>query len=118
MILYNGATGGLGRYLAAPLSRLGLPSHPLTARLEDLPALREELDGLETSSPVTFIHLAALVSDPACEADPTAAYQINVELAHATTSVIVEWAFRRGVTTRVIFASTGHVYATQPLNTR
>lgn len=118
MILYNGATGGLGRYLAGPLSRLDETSHALVARLEDRPALERELEGLDPRDPVTFIHLAALVSVPACEVDPVAAHEINVSLARSSVSTILDWASRRGVGLRVIYVSSGHVYAAQAPRSR
>jgi nucleoside-diphosphate-sugar epimerase len=111
VILYNGATGGLGRYLAGPLNRSGQRSHILGARLEDQVALQRELERLDPSNSVTFIHMAARVSVPACEADPTAAHEINVSLARSTVTAVLDWASRRGASVRVIYVSTGHVYA-------
>jgi nucleoside-diphosphate-sugar epimerase len=111
VILYNGATGGIGRYFADPLTRFGQASHILAARLEDRPALQRELEHLDAPDPVTFIHLAARVSVPACEADPIAAHEINVSLARSTLVAIIDWASHRGVGLRVIYVSTGHVYA-------
>ena len=118
MILYNGASGGLGRYLAGPLGGLGEPSHALTARLEDQPGLGAELSRLDPGGAVTFIHLAARVSVPACEADPSGAYNTNVLLARATVATVLGWAARRGARARLIYVSTGHVYAAQPSGTR
>jgi nucleoside-diphosphate-sugar epimerase len=118
MILYNGASGGLGRYLAPPLSRLDEPSHALTARLDDQSGLEIELDRLDPRGSVTFIHLAARVSVPACESDPAGAYSTNVILARATIATVLDWALRRGATARVIYVSSGHVYAAQPDGSR
>jgi GDP-4-dehydro-6-deoxy-D-mannose reductase len=118
MILYNGASGGLGRYLAQPLSNLHEPSHALMARLEDHGALEAELAQLDPGPSVTFIHLAARVSVPACEADPTAAYHINVDLAGSTVATILDWALGLGLGARVIYVSTGHVYEAQPDGSR
>ncbi|MHB8458932.1 MAG: NAD-dependent epimerase/dehydratase family protein [Candidatus Limnocylindrales bacterium] len=114
MILYNGASGGLGRYLAGPLSGLDEPSHALTARLDDQFELAAELSHLDPHGAVTFIHLAARVSVPACESDPSGAYNTNVLLARATVATVLEWASRRGAIARVIYLSSGHVYAAQP----
>lgn len=113
MILYNGASGGLGRYLVSSLGGTGESSHAFTARLEDQPGLDSELSQLEpgSGSAVTFIHLAARVSVPACEADPSGAYETNVVFARATVATVLDWASRHGVNTRVIYVSTGHVYA-------
>jgi nucleoside-diphosphate-sugar epimerase len=118
MILYNGATGGLGRYLAAPLARLEEPSHALAARLEDRSGLTAELAQLHPGPSLTFIHLAARVSVPACEADPTTAYNINVDLAGSTVGTILDWATGLGASARVIYVSTGHLYAAQPDGSR
>lgn len=60
---------------------------------------------------ITFIHLAARVSVPACEADPAGAYASNVVLARATAETVLRWSSARGLTARVIYVSTGHVYA-------
>jgi nucleoside-diphosphate-sugar epimerase len=114
VILYNGASGGIGQYLAEPLSRLHESWHALAARLEDPSGLAAELGRLDPGNAVTLIHLAARVSVPACESDPSAAYRTNVVLARATVETVLEWASRRGVIARVIYVGTGHVYATHP----
>jgi len=111
VILYNGASGGLGSYLAAAAEAYGEPPQILGNRLADQVGLKRELEELRPSSRVTFIHLAALVSVSACEADPVAARKTNVSLARATTDAVVEWAGRRNIDLRVIYVSTGHVYA-------
>lgn len=111
MILYNGASGSLGRYLGDTVRRRGLELHAITARLEDADGLSAELDALEPSDEVTFIHLAGRVSVPACEADPDGAFLTNVTLARSTTEGVLEWAERRRVAVQVIYVSTGHVYA-------
>ena len=118
MILYNGAAGGLGRHLAAPLLRRGEPWHALGARLEDQAGLAVELRQLDPRGRVTFIHLAARVSVPACEADPSGAYQTNVVLARETVATVLTWAAELGVSARVIYVSSGHVYAAQPDGSR
>lgn len=118
MILYNGASGGLGRYLAGPLSGLEEPSHALTARLEDQSGLVAELSQLDPRGAVTFIHLAARVSVPACESDPSGAYNTNVLLARATVATVLGWAARHGASARVIYVSSGHVYAAQEAGSR
>ena len=118
LILYNGASGGLGRYLAGPLRDAGVRAHTLTARLEDQAGMRAELSRLEPSPTVTFIHLAARVSVPACEADPQGAYVTNVTLAHATVATVLDWGARHHVSVRVIYVSSGHVYAAQAEGTR
>jgi nucleoside-diphosphate-sugar epimerase len=111
LILYNGATGGVGRYLAAALASAGKPSHAIASRLEDSAGLVNELACLDPGGDVALVHLAAMVSVPACEADPSAAYRTNVELAVQSTKTIIEWARSRSNKMRVVFVSTGHVYA-------
>lgn len=118
MIIYNGRTGGLGRFLAGAADSAGHAAHALTARLEDDGGLVSELEAIEPVGPVTFIHLAARVSVPACEADPEAAHRVNVHQAHSTVSRVIDWAGRRGITLRVIYVSSGHVYAEAPPGTR
>jgi GDP-4-dehydro-6-deoxy-D-mannose reductase len=118
VILYNGATGGLGRYLTARIERARLPSHAITARLEDPTRLREELGSVRPREAVTFIHLAAMVSVPACEADPIMARRVNVDLAQKSTGAIIDWARGGQVSLRVIYVSTGHVYAPGPTGSR
>jgi nucleoside-diphosphate-sugar epimerase len=118
VILYNGATGGLGRYLAPAISRRGEPSHIIAARLADQAGLKRELDAVPPHGPVTFIHLAARVSVPACEADPAAAREINVSLARSTTLTVIRWASLRDRALRVIYVSTGHVYAARGQHSR
>ena len=57
--------------------------------------LSEELDAIEPTDEVTFIHLAAMVSVPACEADPRAARAVNVRYARSATTAIIQWAESR-----------------------
>lgn len=111
VIIYNGATGGLGRHLGPAASRRREPAHVVASRLEDQTALVRELESIPSRQPVTFIHLAARVSVPACEANPTEAHQINVALALSTVRTVFQWASRRDLALRVIYVSTGHVYA-------
>ncbi len=118
MILYNGASGGLGRYLAGSLGLADARAHALQSRLEDQSGLEAELSRLDPSPAVTFIHLAARVSVPACEADPSGAYTTNVALAKSTVETVLNWASRHDVNARVIYVSSGHVYAAQPEGTR
>lgn len=113
MILYNGASGGLGRFLAPALHRSGQRGHVLGARLEDRSGLNAELARIQPDGPVTFIHLAARVSVPACEADPETARLINVDSARNTVEAVINWATTRRVTISVMLVSTGHVYAAQ-----
>lgn len=118
MILYNGASGGLGQYLAGSLAGPEQLAHALTSRLEDQSGLAAELSQLRPRGAVTFIHLAARVSVPACEADPSGAFNINVRLARATVSTVLDWATASGASVRVIYVSSGHVYASPPIGSR
>ena len=104
----------MGRYLADRLDARGLEHRSLSARLGDSVALADELALLQPAESVTFIHLAARVSVPACEADPQAAHRINVELAVETARQVVAWATAIGADVRLVYVSTGHVYAAQP----
>lgn len=118
MILYNGASGGLGQYLARSLVGPEQLAHALTSRLEDQSGLAAELSQLRPRGAVTFIHLAARVSVPACEADPSGAFNTNVRLAGATVATVLDWASGIGASVRVIYASSGHVYASPPIGSR
>lgn len=118
MIVYNGATGGLGQYLGAALAQRGLVAHAIRARMDDISGLVRELDGLKTSVSVTFIHLAAKVSVPECEAHPAEAYRVNVGLAGSTLTAVLDWAEARQIDARVVYVSTGHVYAKPTQKTR
>jgi nucleoside-diphosphate-sugar epimerase len=118
VILYNGASGGLGRYLATAAGPLDGSPHALRARLEDSAGIRSELDSLRTDKPITFVHLAAMVSVPACEADPARARSTNVTNAVAALESVIRWALHRGSPLRVIYVSTGHVYDAAPVGSR
>ena len=118
LILYNGSTGGLGRYLAASIGAYRLLGHPIRSRLEDPTALARELATLDGEGGATFVHLAARVSVPACEADPDAAYRVNVTLASSAVETALAWALDQRVDLRVIYVSTGHVYAAPQAHTR
>lgn len=112
MIVYNGSTGGLGRYLAPALARRGLPSIALRSRLEDTSGLRRELANLATPDrEITLLQLAARVSVPACEADPEGTFDVNVTQTIATVEAFSGWAQEAGLEARVAYVSSGHVYA-------
>ena len=111
MIIYNGASGGLGRHLRASAERIGETAHAIQARLEDSSSLARELDAIGKPDAVTFIHLAAKVSVPECEADPHGAEFVNVTLAESTARRLIQWARRGDTALRIIYVSSGHVYA-------
>lgn len=113
MIIYNGATGGIGRYLGKSIGAGQEAPYPLRSRMEDRAGLIAELAPLNPVGQVTFIHLAARVSVPACESDPTGAFRTNVALARATAATVLDWASLRGLVARVVYVSSGHVYAAQ-----
>jgi nucleoside-diphosphate-sugar epimerase len=64
--------------------------------VRDADARRRLLDGAQT-----VVHLAAIVGDPACAADPEKAQEINVGATRALLNDAVE-----GGTKRIVFAST------------
>src|ERR1044072_233783 len=99
----------MGRYLGPRITTRGLVGQALTARLESQGELAAELAALQPREPVTFIHLAARVAAPACEADPTAAQHINVELAAETARRVFDWASDRSLSVKLIYVSSGHV---------
>jgi UDP-glucose 4-epimerase len=111
VIIFNGATGGVGQYMAEAVRSQGDEHYSLTSRLEDVDALQNELASISPRGTVTFIHLAARVSVPACENDPDAAYFLNVASAHNAVAAVAEWASQRRLALRVVYISSGHVYA-------
>lgn len=114
MILYNGGTGGLGQYLPDALRSRGTVGTSLRARLEDTVALRQELKAIRPSEPIVFVQMAARVSVLACEADPQGTYKTNVLDTVATNANVLDWAEERSIAIRLIYVSTGHVYAALP----
>jgi len=117
-IVYNGASGGLGRYLGPALAKAKVPSHAIAARLEDAEGLRRELDHVEPHGEMTFIHLAGLVPVAICEAEPERAHRVNVVLARQAAQVVAAWAQERGVSLRLLYVSSGHVYAPATVGSR
>ena len=117
LILYNGATGGLGRHFAPAAVRHGLLVRAIRSRLEDRTALAAELTLLPPTESVAFVQLAAMVSVPACEANPELAFRTNVEGATASVETVIDWAAGRGMPSRIVYVSSGHVYA-PPFNRR
>jgi len=120
VILYNGQTGGLGRYFTAAARDANLVALPLRSRLEDRRGLFDELSyvfepQLRSEESVTFVQMAAQVSVPLCENDPVATYQTNVVDTLATVRDFVEWAHKRRREAKIIYVSTGHVYAASPV---
>jgi nucleoside-diphosphate-sugar epimerase len=60
-----------------------------------------------------LVQMASMVSIPQCERDPQAAHRVNVEDTQATVAAFIQWARERRLQARVIYVSTGHVYAAQ-----
>jgi nucleoside-diphosphate-sugar epimerase len=119
MLLFNGASGSLGAYLASALAAADVPGRALHARLERPDQLREELQRLRAEGPfparIVFAHLAAKVSVPECERDPLAAEAINVAAAARAVREVCEFVRGEGSEVRVVYVSSGHVYAaTEP----
>lgn len=114
MIFYNGATGGLGRYLGPLLAARGVDHRQLTTRIENSRTLHEELASEplpESGSVVALIHLAAVVSVPRCEADPDGARLVNADGALEYVRSFVGWCGGCGYLPTVVYVSSGHVYA-------
>jgi nucleoside-diphosphate-sugar epimerase len=105
-VVFNGASGGIGRHLDDALKNRAIPHVALHSRLEDRSGFKLELRRIPRG-PVTFIHLAAMVSVPACEANPSLAHAVNVDLAVQGLALVAD----RFESVRVIYVSTGHVYA-------
>jgi nucleoside-diphosphate-sugar epimerase len=115
-VVFNGQTGGLGRYMAAELEKANIPYTALRSRLEDLDGLLAELNAiyLFPADQVTFISLAGLVTAETCEKEPVRAQKVNVTDTTATISQFLDWGEQNGLATRVIYIGTGHVYAPKP----
>jgi nucleoside-diphosphate-sugar epimerase len=115
-VVYNGATGGLGRHLGAALADQSLSAWPVHSRLGDTTGLTEELDRLpiEPGSSLTFIQSAGMVSIIECEENPAETYDVNVLRTTVTVETFVKWAIANGNTPSILFISSGHVYAPPP----
>lgn len=112
-LVYNGATGGLGRHIGAALLDAGLPATSLASRLGDAGGLIDELEHLpiEPGVPLVFIQSAGMVSVAECEEHPGQAFEINVSRTTDTVRDFLEWAVDRDIVSGVVFVSSGHVYA-------
>lgn len=114
-VFFNGGSGSLGRYMPEGAKRLGIHAHPLTSRLEDTSGLTAELASrlpdLYPGGTATLLQLAAFVSVPDCEKDPARARKINVVDTVATVETFIIAARRDKLIPRIIFVSTGHIYA-------
>jgi nucleoside-diphosphate-sugar epimerase len=119
-VLYNGATGGLGRHLGAALERRSLAPWPISSRLGDSIGFIEEVTGLpiEPGSRATFVQSAGMVSIKECEENADEAFDINVNRTTATVEAFLDWAVAHEVTPSIVFVSSGHVYAPPPAGAR
>jgi nucleoside-diphosphate-sugar epimerase len=111
---YNGATGGLGRYLGPALEKAGFSFVRLQARLEDPETLRREVRAALEGKParrVVFLQLASLVSVPACEQDPKLAEKINVDGVFRSVVAFIEESRSLGHSPEILYVSSGHLYA-------
>lgn len=103
-IWITGAGGLIGSYLLrlAPEFAAGVPVHGLTRReldLTDFAAVRERF---RRDQPQLIFHCAALTRTPICQAEPTLAHRLNVEV----TALLCELAAE----TRLVFFSTDLVF--------
>jgi nucleoside-diphosphate-sugar epimerase len=121
MILWNGSSGSLGAYFGPAVAARSQQGSALRARLADRAALLAELDAVAprptAGARLLFVHMAAMVSVPACEREPEQALQTNVTDSVATVRAICDWARGKQLDPAVVYVSTGHVYAAQPAGT-
>ena len=112
-VVFNGQTGGLGRYLAAALEEKKIAFSPLRSRLEETSRIAAELDALNAlpNETVTLIPLAGLVPVVVCEKEPDRAFKTNVSDLMALAAQFLEWSDRRNIVARVLYVSSGHMYA-------
>lgn len=113
LVVFNGATGGLGRHLAKAITDLGATSCALTARLGDERGTIEELSALpvDIRGHAVLIQSAGMVPVRACESDPDAAFDVNVDKTVRTAEAFARAMQRRGASAAIVFVSSGHVYA-------
>jgi nucleoside-diphosphate-sugar epimerase len=118
MIFFNGATGGMGRYLGDALKATNQPHQILKARLEDSKTLVDELNlgKYPPQTTVTLIQMAAMVSVPECEINPEKAIRTNVESTLVTMEEFIKWAHLKSLQPRIFYVSTGHIYAPKKHN--
>ena len=118
-VVYNGASGGLGRYLGPAFVDRAVVAAPVSSRLGDTTELEAELARMpiDPGSPMAFVQSAAMVSVRQCEEHPATAFDVNVTRTMATIGAVAGWAAGRNSPLRVVFVSSGHVYAApQPGN--
>jgi nucleoside-diphosphate-sugar epimerase len=111
MIFFNGANGSLGRYFADAARDADVPATELKSRLEDLSGFASELAAAGTPEAATFVHFAAKVSVPWCEAHPEETRKTNVTDTVAATRLFTEWCAGRKIPAKIIYVSSAHLYA-------
>ena len=112
-VLVSGAAGFLGTHVMRALDAAGHETSGIDVRATSRifggnitkpltsPVFRQPLDAV--------IHLAALANPRECDADPTKAYDVNVN----GTSQVLQMALASGAK-KVIFSSSAHVYGISP----
>lgn len=119
-VIFNGQTGGLGQFMEPALKKINFPLHILHSRLGETAAIEKDLAALETTQDdqVTLLPLAALVPVGLCEKEPDRAFKTNVTDTANLVSQFLTWGERRRINTRVLYVSTGHVYAPKKIGER
>jgi nucleoside-diphosphate-sugar epimerase len=110
MIFYNGATGGLGRYLGDAAEAARAESYALKSRLEDSAGMSSEFGAFHGKS-ASFVMLGAKASVPWCDAHAEEAYRTNVTNTLESARVFIEACAFRKTKPRLVYVSTAHVYA-------
>lgn len=120
-IFFTGASGLIGSQLVKKLESLGHRTFQLNGNLLDFAGLKTQVHSFlnsnsefnrnsgGSSTKKVIIHLAAMSSPPLCDADPQAAFQVNV----LGTSLLIE-ALRQSAldlkNVHILFPSSAHVY--------
>lgn len=122
-ILVTGAAGFLGSHIAKGLAQEGHEIYGLdtdkgydswrVATEDGIEMLVADITrpwSLQQVPPVdAVIHLAAIAAPRECDANPSLAYNVNVN----GTQQVLQWAHRCGAT-RFVLASSAHVYGVSP----
>ena len=103
-VLITGGAGFVGRALTGHLRARGHDVHAPDVDVLDSDALRALV---RSGSWRTVVHLAAISSTGACQADPALAYRVNL----AGTATVLECLQEIESTAHFVFPSTGYVYA-------
>lgn len=110
-VVYNGATGGLGRHLSHALTEIGLPSTAIVSRLGDTAMAGSEFrEAGRNVDSISFIQTAAMVSVSDCEHQPSKAYETNVASTMRTIGAFLDETERLGLDGMIVYVSSAHVY--------